>query len=124
MLFKSTKIVNAADAFDAADAVFQYCDFEGLKVDGFSVDGAFLSCSLTRIDWYWGLFNGCLFVDTKFKDCQFHGAHFGGCRFLNCTFENCEFGLDNMLKPCDFGDSTWYGCSATNTVGLPSLAAG
>ena len=99
--------------------MFQDCGFECLTIDGLDVDAVFMRCALNRVDWYWGLFNGCLFVDTRFENCKFHGSHFLGCRFLNCVFENCEFGPDNMMKLCDFDDSEWYGCVAINTVGLP-----
>lgn len=86
-------------------SIFQYCTFDKITLDGGESDSLFVSCELNDLDWYWGLFNGCIFVDTCFKNCTFRGSNFADCRFLDCEFLNCKFEKDNMDSPCSFKGS-------------------
>lgn len=102
--------------------IFRHCSFSGMAVDGKSVDAVFLSCELINMDWYWGLFNGCLFVDTRFVSCVFKGSNFADCRFVNCEFIDCRFDDDNFRAPCLFDGTQWFGGSAVGCKGLPCHA--
>ncbi len=100
-------------------SVFKFCTLNKFSVDGQEIDATFLFCEAIGLNWYWGLFNGCVFVDTKFKDCVFQGSNFADCRFLNCEFTNCRFELDNLGSPCSFTGSKWFECNAIGCKGLP-----
>jgi uncharacterized protein YjbI with pentapeptide repeats len=104
------------------DSIFKYCSFKNISVDGKSIDAIFLCCEMSGVDWYWGLFNGCLFVDTQFENCVFRGSNFADCRFLNCQFVNCQFEEDNFGSLCSFEGSKWFECTASGCVGLPESA--
>ena len=102
--------------------IFRYCKFEDFKIDGKSFDAVFLLCELINLDWYWGLFNGCIFIDTRFESCEFHGTNFADCRFLNCEFEDCQFLQDNLQSGCSFTGSLWFGCKEVSCIGFPEHA--
>lgn len=131
------------------DSVFSSCTFDGLGVEGLSVDGAMLWCTVRRSEFYWGLFNTAALVNVRFQDCRFPGTSFRGCRMVECTFEHCRFVLDNLggtctvddciLADCVFDncrfdhkagerqsvftpDNRIYGCSQRNTIGLDGVA--
>ncbi|WP_417071337.1 pentapeptide repeat-containing protein [Niveibacterium terrae] len=103
-------------------SIFRYCAFKNITLDGGSVDAVFLSCELGDLDWYWGVFNCCLFVDTRFEDCVFCGANFVDCRFLNCEFINCRFEENNLGSLCGFEGSQWFSGNAVGCTGLPEYA--
>ncbi len=103
-------------------SVLKSCVFKGFSVDGKNADAIFIFCELDGLDWYWGLFNNCLFVDTQFKNCVFRGSTFADCRFLNCEFTDCQFIEDNLNKPCTFEGSQWFGGKALRCIGLPAYA--
>jgi uncharacterized protein YjbI with pentapeptide repeats len=103
-------------------SVLRYCTLKNFSLDGKNVDSVFLSCSLEDLNWYWGLFNCCLFVDTKFIDCVFRGSNFADCRFLNCEFSDCRFDEDNFHSPCSFDGTQWFGGKAARCKGLPEYA--
>jgi len=109
-----------ADGLDGG--IFKYCTFKDFSLDGKEVDAVFLSCEMSGLDWYWGLFNCCLFVDTKFANCVFRGTNFADSRFLNCEFINCRFEDDNMHAPCRFEGVQWFGGTAVHCKGLPDYA--
>lgn len=102
--------------------IFRYCSFKEITLDGKSVDAVFLSCELEGLNWYWGLFNGCLFVDARIVNCTFYGTNFLNCRFLNCEFVGCRFEEDNFQSPCGFEGSQWFGGKAIGCNGLPQHA--
>ena len=105
------------------DSVFRYCVFSELSYESGHIDASFLSCEFTRVEWYWGLFNVCVFVGCKFNNCIFSGTSFSDCKFVGCTFVDCRFTLDNMGSDCTFDGTVFYGCTQTNVVGLNSLVA-
>jgi len=121
MLIKNIEYVGASSFIDIVDddVVFKFCSFTSAAVEGVSVRLTALSCTFEQLDWYWGLFSGCLFVDTKFTDCVFSGVNFMGCRFINCVFLNCQFINDNLNQPCAFLDTHWFNCVLTDSEGLP-----
>jgi uncharacterized protein YjbI with pentapeptide repeats len=102
--------------------VLRYCAFKSFSVDGKNVDAVLLNCKLDGVDWYWGLFNSCLFVDTQFERCVFRGTNFADCRFLNCEFVDCKFEEDNLGAQCSFAGSQWFGGTAVRCTGLPEYA--
>jgi len=113
------------DLWDKAlgETIFKYCVFTNISIDdGKSVDATFLSCKIDKLNCYWGLFNGCLFVDTRFECCEFSGCSFAACRFLNCEFINCRFEKSNLDSPCNFDKTQWFGCKVAGCTGLPELA--
>lgn len=93
------------------DTIFQYCSFTGLSVDGHSVGGALIRCTLDGLDWYWGLFNTAVVAHTNFKNCVFRGTSFRGVDFVSCTFETCRFVRDNLQAACTFSDCTLTECT-------------
>jgi len=104
------------------DSIFRYCVFKNIMMEGKSVDAIFLSCKLDSLNWYWGIFNCCLFVDVRFENCVFHGSNFADCRFLNCEFIDCCFDEDNVGSPCSFEGTQWFGGNAVGCTGLPEYA--
>ena len=107
---------------DLDGSIFRYCLFKDIAVEGKSVDAVFLSCELNDLDWYWGLFNACLFVDTQLRNCVFRGTNFADCRFLNCKFINCRFEDDNLGSACSFEGTCWFESEVTGGGGLPDNA--
>ena len=129
------------------DAVFRWCNFSRLEIEGKMIGGALLGCELREIDWYWGLFNATLLVHTSFKECVFRGSSFSGCEFVQCQFDDCRFVLDNLRGPCTFKNciaaetmfnrceiivksprgepvfvnSRWYGCRQNESSGFQEL---
>lgn len=87
------------------EAVFRYCTFENLDLDGLSSDGIIQSCTFTGCQLYWAFFNCTLLAGVRFMDCTFSGASFRTARLIECTFERCNFDLDNLG-----GDCTFAGC--------------
>src|ERR1051326_976880 len=86
-------LVENAEYLDANSAslhlnggVFRYCEFSSYSVEGGHIDAVFIGCSFTHLDWYWGLFNCCLFVECTFQGCTFRGTSFPDCRFVECKF--------------------------------------
>lgn len=103
------------------NSIFRYCSFTSALIDGKSLDAVFLACELEDLDWYWGFFGSCLFVDTTFSRCVFRGADFSNCRFLNCDFYSCQFVTDGLGAPCLFDNATWVDCSTKDCIGLPGF---
>jgi len=104
----------------ASEANVRYETFENFATEGGVIDGVFLGCSFTNVDWYWGLFNMSVFVESTFQGCTFRGSAFSGCIFVECTFVGCHFVKDNLGGECSFEDSRWYGCQQSESTGLPA----
>lgn len=104
---------------DLEGSIFRYCKFKDIVVDGKTINSVFLACELLGMDWYWGLFNCCLFVDTRFEKCVFRGSSFADSRFLNCEFIECEFEDDSLQSPCSFDGVQWFTCVTKECTGLP-----
>lgn len=102
------------------DSLFRYSSLSRFSLDGGHVTSTFLSTAFDKVDWYWGLFNVCLFVDCRFSECTFRGTSFPGCRFVDCVFADCRFGPDNLGGECLFGGAKWYGCLQSGCEGLPA----
>ncbi|MBI5091571.1 MAG: pentapeptide repeat-containing protein [Candidatus Hydrogenedentes bacterium] len=100
------------------ECVYRFVRFTGLSMEGGHIDAAFLTCTFTRIDWYWGIFNCAVFVECQFEDCIFLGAAFPDCKFVECSFVRCRFAKDNMGGDCSFDGAKWYGCTQTDCEGL------
>ena len=106
------------------DNIFRYCEFSGFSVEGGHVDGVFLSCTFSDIDWYWGLFNGCVFVNCKFGKCVFRGTAFPDCLFVDCEFIDCQFLGDNLSgKGCTAEGAHAYGTTVKGSKGAEFLFA-
>ncbi len=128
------------------DAVFRWCNFSQLEIEGKMIGGALLGCELRKIDWYWGFFNTALLAHTNFKNCIFRGSNFASSELVQCIFDDCQFVLDNMRGQCTFErcvvvectfnrceivkgsrgepvfiDSRWYGCSQNDCSGFEGL---
>ena len=112
----ATKVLND-------DNVFRYCEFSGFSIDGGHVDGTFIGCTISALDWYWGLFNCCVFVRTRFAKCVFRGAAFPDCRFIDCEFVECQFLDDNLGKGCSADGARVYGSIAKECKGEEFLFA-
>jgi uncharacterized protein YjbI with pentapeptide repeats len=129
------------------EALFRWCSFSQLEIDGGMIGGVLLGCNFREMDWYWGSFNTALIAHTSFKNCMFRGSTFRGCEFVQCQFDSCRFLLDNLGAPCGFYDcvavectfdgcevilespsgqpvfvnTRWYGCRQNGSVGLKGL---
>ncbi|GLH81813.1 hypothetical protein SSBR45G_67220 [Bradyrhizobium sp. SSBR45G] len=129
------------------DAVFRWCNFAQLEIEGQMIGGALLGCELREVDWYRGLFNTTLISHTTFKSCIFRGTSLGSCELVVCRFEDCRFVLDNLQGPCKvencvvvetafdrcefiresprhtpvFVNSRWYGCTRRECSGLEGI---
>jgi uncharacterized protein YjbI with pentapeptide repeats len=129
------------------EALFRWCSFSQLEIDGGMIGGTLLGCNLREVDWYWGSFNTALVAHTSFKNCTFRGSSFRGCEFVQCQFDGCRFLLDNLGAPCSFDDcvavectfdgcevilespsgkpvfvsTRWYGCRQNESLGLKGL---
>ena len=103
------------------DNVFRYCKFSMFKCDGGSIDAVFLGCTFSDIDWYWGLFNCCAFIQTKFEKCIFRGSSFPDCKFVECEFIECQFLQDNLGGNCNWDGAKLYGCTAKACSGIEFL---
>jgi uncharacterized protein YjbI with pentapeptide repeats len=128
------------------DAVFRWCNFSQLELEGKMICGALLGCELHEIDWYWGFFNTALLAHTNFKNCIFRGSTFAGSELVRCKFEDCRFVLDNLRGQCTFDrcivvectfnrceivksprgeavfvDSRWYGCRQNECSGFEGI---
>jgi uncharacterized protein YjbI with pentapeptide repeats len=71
-----------------------------------------------NIDWYWGLFSGCNFINCDFADCAFAGTRFPDSRFVDCKLVNCRFTQDDLGGDCDFSKTIAYGCSVESSLGF------
>jgi uncharacterized protein YjbI with pentapeptide repeats len=129
------------------NAIFRWCNFSQLEIEGKIIGGALLGCELLEVDWYWGLFNTTLLAHTSFKGCVFRGSSFRGCEFVQCQFDGCRFLLSNLGGPCSFDgciavecafnrcqvvldsplgrpvfvNSRWYGCRQNESIGFEGL---
>ena len=103
---------------DLDSSFLKFCSFENLSIEGGHVDSDFRSCSFTGVDWYWGLFNICVFVECQFMNCIFRGSGFPDCKFVECSFSKCQFVKDNLDGDCDFEGAIAYGCSIEDTIGF------
>lgn len=101
--------------------ILRYCEFDGSNLEGTIFDSTFLNCTLRNLDWYWVMFNSCLFVDTLFEASIFRGAGFYHCRFVNCRIIGCDFINDNLNGACRFESSHWFNCTIQNSQGLPDF---
>ena len=106
------------------DNVFRYCDFSEFSIEGAHVDGAFLGCTFAGLDWYWGLFNCCLFVQARFSSCVFRGTSFPDCRFIDCEFVDCQFLEDNLGGSCKAEGARVFGSTVKGCKGAEFLFAG
>lgn len=107
-----------------ADNIFRYCEFAGFSYDGGHVDGVFIGCTFAGLDWYWGLFNNCLFSQTRFTKCIFRGTSFPDCCFVDCDFIECQFLGDNLSgRGCAAEGARVYGGSAKACKGAEFLFA-
>ena len=97
---------------------FKWCHFEDFSIEGKVICSTFLSCSFKNIDWYWGLFSDCNFINCEFKDCVFRGTSFPGSRFVECTLTNCRFVKDNLNGDCDLEETHAYGCTIDGCEGF------
>lgn len=121
MLFEHQEYnVDAGPPPEWGDAVFKFCMFEDLDIDGVSFDGEMVSCTLCRVQLYWGFFNVALLANVTFHECVFPGASFRGCHFVECTFKDCRFTLDNLGGACIFDDCTLTECTFSNCSFDPS----
>jgi uncharacterized protein YjbI with pentapeptide repeats len=105
-----------------SEPVIRFSNFVDFSVEGGEVAGTFLNCGFSNIDWYWGIFNICLFVECRFEGCTFHGTAFPNCRFVDCEFIRCKFVKDNLDADCSFENCKWYGSSQNNCEGLKPLS--
>ena len=123
MLIEHTEYRDSAPAVKALDgnSVFRYCAFQGFSVEGGHVDGLFYGCTFEGLEWYWGLFNGCVFVQSKFKSCTFRGTAFPDCRFVECEFIECRFLGDNLGGGCSAEGAAAYDSKATHCEGAEFL---
>ena len=106
----------------SADAIYRYCRFERLAIDGMPLEGALLSCTLVDLDWTWGLFNTAVIAGTGFEGCVFRGASFRGCQFNACTFVRCRFVPDSADAACTFDDCSLTECVFDGCEFLPGPA--
>jgi uncharacterized protein YjbI with pentapeptide repeats len=123
MLIESTTYDPASTLRDLdGNHVFRYCAFEGfaeLEQRGVvEIDAVFLTCTFTTLDLYGTLFNSVIAANCTFTDCVFRGVSFATCRFVDCTFIRCTFTEDNLAAPCDFANTSWYGCVQRESTGL------
>jgi uncharacterized protein YjbI with pentapeptide repeats len=102
------------------DSLFRYSGLTEFSIEGGHVTSVFLTATFERLDWYWGLFNLCLFADCRFEGCTFRGTAFAGSRFVDCAFVDCRFVRDNLGGECRFDEVKWYGCAQTGCEGLPA----
>lgn len=105
----------------SSEPVCRYSNFIDFSVEGGEIVGAFLNCTFSNIDWYWGIFNICLFVACRFEGCTFRGSSFPDCRFVDCHFTRCKFVKDNLGADCKFENCKCYGCSQNECEGLKAL---
>lgn len=122
MLIERAQYSHSLPAEELDGSIFRYCTFTDMQLDGLNTDAVFLSCQLIGLDWYWALFNACLFVDTKFEQCTFRGASFLDCRFVDCEFIDCRFEADNFKSACSFDGSAWFRGKMVGCTGLPEQA--
>ena len=101
--------------------VFRHCEFSNFVIEGGHIDGVFLNCNFTNVDWYWGIFNGCVFVEVHFVRCTFRGTSFPGCKFVDCNFLDCYFVDDNLKRGCSAEGARVYGGSAKGCTGAALL---
>lgn len=105
-------------AIDWDEGYFKFCKVEGLSIGGQQVTSGFVGCSFKNIDWYWGLFSGCNFINCNFADCVFAVTGFADSRFVDCKLVNCRFSQDQLGGDCDFSKRIEYGCSIESSLGF------
>jgi uncharacterized protein YjbI with pentapeptide repeats len=122
MDMKQADTINAENfaSVDLDENYFKFATFEDISPEGGLIASDFNICTFRRIDWYWGLFSDCNFIQCEFKDCIFRGTSFPGCRFIECAFKNCQFVTDNLNGKCDLEESVAYGCTVENCTGFNS----
>jgi len=105
------------------DHVFRYCGFSGFAFEGGHIDGVFIGCTFTDLNWYWGIFNSCVFVRATFAKCVFRGTSFPDCRFVDCEFFACQFLEDDLGQCCTAEGARVCGSSADGCIGAEFLFA-
>ena len=105
------------------EAVFKYCNFRKLDIEGCGFEGVLVGCVIEDSDWYWGLFNTATFVNVTFKNCTFRGVGFAGCSFTECNFIKCAFTKDNLGGDCSFTENRWYACTQSGCTGFVDAVA-
>jgi uncharacterized protein YjbI with pentapeptide repeats len=105
-------------AIEWDEGYFKHCNFAGFAIEGQMVASDFVGCIFKSIDWYWGLFTGCNFINCEILDCEFAGTAFPDTRFVDCKFVNCHFRQDNLGQDCDLSKTTLYGCTVESCSGL------
>jgi uncharacterized protein YjbI with pentapeptide repeats len=109
MLIERAEYRDQAAAAEVLEGhVFRYCQFTGFSIEGGHIDAVFIGCTFSGLDWYWGKFKECLFVETRFMKCVFRGTDFPGCKFVECQFVNCEFAADDQGKRCSADGARVY----------------
>ena len=103
---------------DWDEGYFKFCNFEGLSIEGQVVTSDFVGCSFKKVDWYWGLFSHCNFINCNFADCAFAGTGFADCRFVDCKLVDCRFVKDRLGGDCHFPKTIAYGCSIESSLGF------
>jgi uncharacterized protein YjbI with pentapeptide repeats len=97
---------------------FKFCTFESVSPEGGHICSDFNACIFQKVDWYWGLFNQCNFIECRFTNCTFRGTSLPECRFIECIFTNCQFLKDNLNGECDFDNAVAYACQIKNCISL------
>lgn len=117
MLVENTEYAGKAPSGKLLNGgVFRYCCFTSFS-EGGHVDAAFLRCTFEDVDWYWTLFNCCLFVGCTFTRCKFRGVSFPDCIFVECQFASCQFLEDNLKGNCRAEGARVYASTASDCVG-------
>ena len=106
------------DPIEWNDAVFRFCQFNALDLEGVIFSGALLGCDLKKSSFYLSIFTTATLVQTRFEDCTFNGTSFKDCVLTECEFIRCHFAKDNMGGECQFDGSRWYACKQLECEGL------
>jgi len=101
--------------------VFRYCTFSTFEIAGQHICAVFIGCTFQDLDWYWGLFNSCLFVESEFHSSVFRGTLFPNTKFVDCEFAYCRFVKDNLNGDCSAEQAKWYGCTFQECEGIDAL---
>lgn len=120
MDMKQAETINAENftSIDLVENYFKFAAFEDVSPEGGLIASDFTTCTFQRIDWYWGLFSSCNFIQCQFKDCVFRGTNFADSRFIECAFTNCQFVKDNLGGECTLEESIAYACKVENCLGF------
>ena len=118
-VYESTTVTQEnLDQIDWDENYFKWCHFEDFSIEGKVITSVFMGCSFTNLDWYWGLFSYCNFLNCEFKNCVFRGTAFPYTKFVECTLTNCRFVKDNMAHDCEFEGAIAYGCTIDGGEGF------